>query len=102
MVLLEYARLAFSSIMDIIDPETGDLLPTADGRLIESLTITLTSVGKRVTVKLRPKEKAPEVLARYTGLGDEDQGKGSELSEEWVQFFDEMFNVTEEERQPRR
>jgi phage terminase small subunit len=67
-VLQEYIRIAFADYLDNVNPDNGELLPNADGRIIESISVTKTSSGIRRYVKLRSKVKALEILGKYTGL----------------------------------
>lgn len=75
-VLKEYVKIAFCDISDVMDMKTGTVKDDADGSLIASLTVKDTDVGTTRTVKLHNKEKALEVLARFTGLHTaDDDGK---------------------------
>lgn len=74
-VVLELAKIAFVKMTDVVDPDTGEILPNAsddDLACIESMKFKQSDnqYGGSIEreVKLSPKMKALELLGRHLGM----------------------------------
>lgn len=97
-VLEQYIKIAFGSIYDIIDPNTGELKPGADGSLIQSMTVKVRDTGTERSVKTVSKDKALEVLAKFTGLVKDDPQVNLKLDPELIESLQRVLKHEPEHR----
>lgn len=70
-ILLELARIGLAKITDVVDPDTGKILPDAsddDLACIQSIKIKPNEFGTEREVKLYDKKSALVDLGKYLGL----------------------------------
>lgn len=70
-ILLELARIGFAKITDVVDPDTGKILPDAsddDLACIQSIKIKPNEFGTEREVKLYDKKSALVDLGKHLGL----------------------------------
>lgn len=76
-IIAQLARIGFSDILDLYDPETGELLPPhkIPSKARASISNVSTRVGPDGSVttsyQLAPKVKALELLTRVLGMGEQ-------------------------------
>lgn len=70
-VIAEVAKIAFADIVDIVDPETGKLLPDVkrvDASAVAGIRVKCGDDWTEYETKMCDKVKALEILGRYLGI----------------------------------
>lgn len=70
-VIAEVAKIAFADIVDIVDPETGKLLPDVkrvDASAVAGIRVKCGDDWMEYETKMCDKVKALEILGRYLGI----------------------------------
>lgn len=84
MVLAEYALIAFCDTFQHIDPNTGDVTETANGKLFKQIAIKETDTTHSKSYTMHSKLPALEILAKYTGLLESKQDDVELNDIDWV------------------